>query len=153
MLDPLTSALAQLRPVAQALLPPPELRWSRGCGSGIGLSAHKNAYPPTTLVNTFLEDRAAAQQAAAGTHYLGFGEKGLLDTTTRACYARTAEEYQAALLHCKAERQRDALREVWRPVSSLCACVRAAAAAPARFGALTDPSAAKGFNAGTTVAA
>lgn len=63
-------------------------------------------------MDTYLEDRAASQQAASGTHYLGFGARGHLDTTTRVSYARTAEEYQAALQQCKTERQRDALREV-----------------------------------------
>ena len=51
---------------AQVALKPADLRWQRGCGCGIGLSGHTNAYPPGVLVNNFVEDAAGRDAAATG---------------------------------------------------------------------------------------
>jgi hypothetical protein len=93
-------------------LAPVDLRWGRGCGSGIGFSGHKNRYPPGTLVNNFVEDRTALEHVATGHHHLGFQQPGTFETTHRVGYTRTASEYKACLDKCRITRKADMLREV-----------------------------------------
>ena len=91
---------------------PIDLRWSRGCGNGIGPSDHKNEYTTATLVNNFLEDRAALQQAAEGRHHLGLHMPGSYDSVYRGAYTRTDDEIRANLITCKPVRTSDVLKEV-----------------------------------------
>mmetsp|Transcript_28788 Transcript_28788/g.94077 ORF Transcript_28788/g.94077 Transcript_28788/m.94077 type:complete len:239 (-) Transcript_28788:123-839(-) len=63
-------------------------RWSRGCGTGIGLSGHKNQYRLGVTIENWVEDSASATDYVAGkTHLYGeFGAKFQGATTTSESY-------------------------------------------------------------------
>ena len=89
------------------------MQWSRGCGNGIGLSDHRNAYHRGALLDNFVEDAAAAAQAASGEHYLGFGQPGDHSTIYRGGYWRTEADFGAAIREGQAQRvEPDVLRKV-----------------------------------------
>lgn len=77
--------------------------------AGIGLSGHKNAYPPVVAVNNFLEDRSAADKDCK---WYKFGKIEPANSTYQSAHNRSPEQVAAALGNCTAKIPREILKQV-----------------------------------------
>jgi hypothetical protein len=78
--------------------------------AGVGLSGHKNAYPPAVAINNFLEDRAAADTESK---WYRFGKLEPANSTYQAAHNRTPEQIAAALGNCTAKSKPEILKQVF----------------------------------------
>lgn len=83
--------------------------------AGIGLSGHKNAYPPVVAINNFLEDRAAAGDSKL----YAFCKPEPAISTYQAVHNRTPAQVAAALGNSTAKITPKILKQVLAPPCTL----------------------------------